>query len=224
MQIAKLSIQYDRGLAHNDERDLTQTADGGKGGFINRRGSKTADGKVIRGLGTHYRSEADAVLVAQRDQEARRIYQLFRSRFLATPLDGVYVISKRGEAKAFIDGTGYRSDMKVFVTEFELTAPGELNTDELRAWGTKIQRQLASISLGRSKEADEEGLRSLEYLATCPILKKQTGTRIKELVAQLREGTMTRIEVKRHLDTLPVEIEQTPLAPRQSPKIAAEVA
>lgn len=218
MQIAKLTISYDRGLAHNDVRDVTQ--DGTRIGVLTR-GDTTADGKVIRGLGTHYQSAEIAALVQERDKEARRIYTEFRGRFLATPLEGVYVISQRGEAKRFIDGLEIRSDIKVYVTEFELTAPGELNTDELRAWGIKIQRQLSGISLGRSKEADASGLRALETLASCPILSKGTGNRIRELVAMVRDNRLDRVELKRNIETLPIELETSSLSPRRSPALEA---
>lgn len=217
MQIAKLTISYERGLHRNDERDLS--AEGKTLGLLGR-GDKTADGKVIRGVGTHYENEAVAALVKERDADARRIYSEFRGRFLATPLEGVYVISKRGEAKDFVSNIEHRDDIRVYVTEFELTAPAELNADELRAWGVKIQRQLASVSLGRTAEADEDGLRALESLAGCPVLKKSTGDRIKELVADLRASKLTRIELKRGLEKLNVEIEQAPLAqlaPRRTP-------
>lgn len=207
MNIAKLTISFDRGLAHNDERDIKVT----EGAQIAFRGFKTTDGKIIRGLGTHYESEAIRDLVQERNKDASRIYQEFRARFLATPLEGVYVVNRRGEAAGFVKSLIYRDDIKVYVTEFELTSPGELNTSELHAWGVKIQRQLSSVSLGRSKEADESGLKALESLASCPILKKETGTRIKELVADLRASKITRIELKRNLETLDVQIEQSPL-------------
>ena len=72
-------------------------------------------------------------------------------------------------------------------------------------------RYKAVVSLGRTKEADEDGLRALETLASCPVLKSETGTRIKELVAALRVGTLTRVELTRNLETLDVQIEQSPL-------------
>jgi hypothetical protein len=154
MIVAKLTISYDRGLAFNDARDIA--ADGSKKDIFTR-GAKTPDGKIIRGLGTHYRSEADALLVQERDKEARRIYNEFRSRFISTTIDGLYVVPQRGVAKAYVQSLEVRPDMKVRVTEFELSTHEPLASAEVNEWAQRIKRQLGSISLGRSKEADAEG-------------------------------------------------------------------
>lgn len=218
MLIAKLTIGYDRGLALNDENDL-KAGDGPA--TIAFKGYKTADGKVIRGLGTHYRSDADMELVKARDQDANRIRSEFRKRFLATPIDGLYVVPQPGVARRFIQELGHREDINVRVTEFELASPNGLDGGELTEWANRIKKQLSGVSLGRTKEADEDGLRALETLASCPVLKSETGTRIKELVAALRSGNITRVELKRNLETLDVQIEQSPLQlqPRRTPKL-----
>lgn len=222
MLIAKLTIGYDRGLALNDETDLKNEALALPGSILTR-GATTKDGKIIRGLGTHYRSDADMILVKQRDADANRIRAEFRKRFLATPIDGLYVVPKAGVARAFINGTAYRSDLTVRVTEFELASPQGLDSGELTEWANRIKKQLSSVSLGRTKEADEDGLRALETLASCPVLKSETGTRIKELVAQLRNEKITRVELKRNLQTLDVQIEQAPLAPRKTPSLVGAI-
>ncbi len=158
-------------------------------------------------------------LVKEKDADANRIRTEFRKRFLATPIDGLYVVPKPGMARGFIDGLGHRDDINVRVTEFELASPNGLDGGELTEWANRIKNQLSGVSLGRSKEADEDGLRALETLARCPVLKPETGTRIKELVAALRAEKITRIELKRNLQTLDVQIEQAPLAPRRTPTL-----
>lgn len=208
MLVAKLTISYDRGLAHNDPKDL-ETGAG--------RGFKTQDGKIIRGLGTHYRSETDASLVQERDKEAKRVYNEFRARFLSTPIDGVYIIPKAGAAEAFIKGLEVRSDIRVRVAEFKLESTGGLDGEELAEWAERVKRQLNGIALGRSKEADEDGLRALETLAACPVLKKSTGTRIRELVAMVRDHQISRVELRRKIDMINVEVEGDSLAPRKTP-------
>ena len=222
MLIAQLTISYDRGLAHNDERDLS--ADTTLGANIAGRGFKTADGKIIRGLGTHFKSEEDRDLVKAKDQEAARIRTEFRKRFVATPIDGCYIVPTAGIAKGFISDLGYRGDIKVYVTEFNLECPAGLDNSELSAWGERIKKQLASVSLGRSKEADEDGLRALETLASCPVLKTSTGNRIKELVAMVRDNRLERVELKRSLETLDVEITGEALSPRRMPALVPEAA
>lgn len=227
MLIAKLTISYDRGVSLNKTADLAADYDGtGQKPTmaIAARGHKTADGKVIRGIGSHFRSEADAELVKHRDFAAREIYQAFRKTFLAAPIEGLYFVPERGQAKSFINRLDVRSDMRVTVSEFELTAPSDLEQQEMADWGKRIKNQLSSISLGRSKEADAAGLEALVSLSGCPMLQKATGDRIRELVSMVRDGRMERVEMKRSLDKLNVGVDTSMLSPRRSPKIEAEVA
>jgi hypothetical protein len=224
MNICKLTISYDRGVSLNKPDDLVLEQDAEHTRRVAERGHKTADGKVLRGLGSHFRSEADAELVKQRDFAAREIYQAFRKTFLAAPIEGLYFVPERGQAKAFIAKLDVREDMRVSVSEFELTAPSDLEQAEMAAWGKRIQNQLSSISLGRSKEADEAGLSALVALAGCPVLQKGTADRIRELVSMVRDGRLERVEVKRSLDKLIVNVNTETLSPRRTPKIAEEVA
>lgn len=224
MLIAKLTISYDRGVSLNKPDDLkVADAEGIKtAAVIAGRGAKTADGKVLRGLGSHFRSEAEAELVKLRDLCAREVYTAFRQKFMAAPIEGLYFVPTKGEAKAFVRGLEVRSDIRVSVSEFELTAPSDLEQAELASWSHRIKNQLSAISLGRSKEADEAGLAALVSLSSCPILSKETGTRIRELVEGVRSQKITRVEIKRHLEKLNVNVNAETLAPRRTPKIAAE--
>lgn len=223
MLIAKLTISYDRGVAMNRERDVKEALD-----LVNAetpaepkpKTNEDANKPLIRGLGTHYRSAADAELVKQRDFAARGIYNAFRQRFIAAPIDGLYFVEKAGEAKTFVNGLeGVREDMQVRVSEFELSAPQDLEQAEMNAWAKRIKNQLSSISLGRSKDVDEEGLGALLALAKCPVLKKETATRIKNMVGDLRSQKITRVELKRNIEKLDVQLETATLAPRRSPSL-----
>src|SRR5262249_32695086 len=158
MLIAKLSISYDRGLSRNDERDLSIA-----GASVAHKGFTTADGKVIRGHGTHFKSAADALLVGERDKHAREIYHAVRERFLALPIDGCFIAPEKGQFKKYALSLLKRDDMQVRVSEFELTTAGEMEASEVKEWADKIKRQLGSVQLGRSAKADEDGLRALEY-------------------------------------------------------------
>ncbi len=212
MLIAKLTISYDRGLARNAAQDL--------GDGIRTRGQTTEDGKVIRGLGTHFRSKEDADLVALRDREASRIRQAFRERFVVTPIDGVYHVSEKGQAQAFLQTMDIQHGIKVQVSEFTLTSEGEMNNQELLEWAKRIKRQLQAVQLGRKKEIDAEGLAALETLASCPVLSKKTGTAIRDMVGLVRAEKIDRVELRRRIETLPVEIEQASLSPKRSPVLA----
>ncbi len=210
MRVAKLTISYERGLSRNTEKDL--------GEDVRHRGAETTDGKIIRGHGTHFKSAEDQRLVKERDKDAGRIRSSFRERFLATPIDGLYVVAESGDAERYVSSLGSRSDIHVRVVEFDLTAPGEINETEVVEWGKRIQRQLGSVSLGRKKQINESGLTALEALSKCPVLSKNTGGKIRNLVGLVRSDRIDRVELKRRIDTLDVEIDQGPLiAPRRAP-------
>ncbi len=228
MNIAKLTISYDRGVSLNKPDDVKEglglfDSSEAKVAAVKKaekaKAAETADGKVIRGWGTHYRSAADAVLVAERDADAKRIYTAWREQFLTTPIEGVYAIPHKGAAKEWVRSLQHRDDISVSCSEFELNSSDDLTEMELTAWGARIQNQLSSISLGRSKEADADGLNALITLASCPVLGKETATRIKELVAMVREGKLDRLELKRQIKTTKVKIEQTPLNIRRNVKV-----
>lgn len=230
MNIARLSIGYDRGVTRNTEEDVKEHL-----GLFGETQAKIAavkkaekvkadgpdaDGKVVRGLGTHFRSAADSELVKLRDADAKRLYTAWRETFLATPLDGVYIIPRPGAAKEWARAQEYRSDMTVRVSEFELVAPEGLEGAELGAWAARIKNQLSAVSLGRGKDADVKGLLALESLASCPILSAATASRIKNLVGQVREGKIDKVELKRQITTTYIEIEQAPLTVRRTLEVA----
>lgn len=218
MIIAKLTVGYDRGTARNDEKDLIAAAEAQAAGQkLLRRGAETPDGKVIRGIGSHFRSKDEQAAVKLRDQEASRVRNEFRKRFLVTALDGIFIVPATGVAREFIKTLDIRADVQVRVTEFILESPSGLDMVELGEWGDRIKKQLAGVSLGRTPQADEEGLKALETLSRCPVLKPSTGTRIRELVAMVRDQKINRIEIKRRLETMTVEIDGEPLKPRRAP-------
>jgi len=213
MKVAKLTISYERGLSRNSEKDLGEN--------VNPKGAETSDGKIIRGHGTHFKSAGDQALVKERDRDAARIRAAFRERFLATPIDGLYIVGGAHEAETFVDRLGSRSDIRVRVVEFDLTAPREISETEVLAWAKRIQNQLSSVSLGRKKEINESGLRALEVLSKCPVLSSKTGGEIRNLVGLVRCEKIDRIELRRRIEKLDVKIDQGPLiAPRRSPVVA----
>lgn len=223
MLIAKLTISYDRGVTRNDVSDVKEALNltNAELPLVDATAPKTEPEKILlRGLGTRFKSAEDMDLVKQRDFAARAIYVAFRQRFIAAPIDGLYFVERAGEAKAFINGLeGVREDMQVRVSEFELSAPQDLEQAEMAAWAKRIKNQLGAISLGRSKDADEDGLNALLALAKCPVLKKETTLRIKNMVGDLRSQKITRVELKRSIDTLDVQIETQTLAPRRTPSL-----
>ena len=198
MIVGKLTISYDRGVSVNKKSDV--------GAALNR-GDVTANGGIVRGLGSHFRSPADQVAAQARDKEAHRIYQAFRAQFLTTTIDGLYIVPAYGVAKSFVEGLA-PVGIDVRVSEFELTSSAGLDVAELSAWGVKIRRQLTAVSLGRKKQTDEEGVRAIKALADCPILSSKTRDTIKNLVSLLETAKINRADFKNKLETLEVEVEQ----------------
>lgn len=222
MLIAKLTISYDRGLARNDENDLLENGDviqSAVGVKVLGRGQKTASGKIIRGLGTHFASELDAQLVGERDKEARRIYKAFRERFLTLPIDGLYAVPAPGIAKAFVRELQPQLGIQVRVSEFQIATNGDLDAAEIKEWSDKIKRQLQTVSLGRKAEIDDNGLSALATLASCPLIAEATKKKVLELVEGARCQKIERVELKRALDVLDVKIDQTMIHPRRMPSL-----
>jgi hypothetical protein len=199
MIVAKLSISYDRGTSLNNKNDL---------GVAVKKGDVTVNGGIVRGLGSHFRSHADMLATKERDKEASRIYTAFRAQFMTTTIDGLYIVPEYGAAKKFVDDMG-PVGINVSVAEFELTTPTGLDEPELLSWGTRIKRQLSSVSLGRKKnQVDEAGLKAVEALADCPLLTKETRDAVKNLTGLLRTNTIDRMSFRKRLESLNVKVQQ----------------
>jgi hypothetical protein len=199
MIVAKLTISYDRGTAINKKDDLLATL---------KKGDVTADGGVVRGLGSHFRSQADMLASQARDKEAYRIYHAFRERFMTTTIDGLYIVPQYGMAAEFIKSLLPLASLDVRVAEFELTSSNGLDVAELSAWGSKIKRQLGSVALGRKKQADDVGIKAINALADCPLLSVKTRDAIKNMTALLGSAQIDRAEFRKRLEGLNVEIEK----------------
>jgi hypothetical protein len=196
MIVAKLTISYDRGTVLNKKADL---------GAGLQRGDVTANGGIVRGLGSHFRSQADMEATQARDKEAKRIYRAFRERFLTTSIDGLYIVPAYGEAEKFIAGLN-PDGVVVRVSEWELTKTTGIDVVELSAWAGKIKNQLTEIGLGRGKKADQEGIEAVKALADCPVLSQETRDAVKNLVALVESAQIDRSVFKSRLENLNIEI------------------
>ena len=210
MLIAKLRVSLkDCGIQYNNSAELETTK---------VRGSELVDGKIIRGLGTHFASKEAKERFDRLTAEANVIRNKFNERFLRTPIESTFVIGVRGEAKAFIASLPVNPDIEVSVFEFELgSASGDLDEKEMKEWSVRVKAQLTRVPLGRGEEADQDGLAALETLAGCPVLSQETAARIRLMVSEVRVGKMTRTDLKRGISLLDVAMDQTSLAPRRTP-------
>jgi len=210
MLIAKLRISLkDCAIAYNSSAELETTK---------ARGTVLTDGKIVRGLGTHFASQEAKERFDRLTAEANVIRNKFNEHFLRTPIESTFVIGVRGEAKAFIASLPVNPDIEVSVFEFELgSASGDLDEKEMKEWSVRVKAQLTRVPLGRGEEADQDGLAALETLAGCPVLSQETAARIRLMVSEVRVGKMTRTDLKRGISLLDVAMDQTSLAPRRTP-------
>jgi hypothetical protein len=203
MLIAKLRISLrDAAIQYNRADEL---------GTSTTRGTVLADGKVIRGLGTHFLNAAAQQRFDKLTSESNAIREKFNRRFLRSPIDGVYVIGNKGEAKEFVKALAYDGGLEVWVTEFELgNTNGGLDSTEMTAWAGKVKTQLEKIPLGRGKKEtiDPEGIAALEALSKCPVLSAETAAAISALAVQAKANQCDRVELKRSIELLTVTMDQ----------------
>lgn len=214
MFIAKLSVGIgDSGIAYNSGKEL---------GTDKNRGAVLEDGKVVRGLGTHFASLEAKQRFDKLTAESTGIRDKFNRRFLRMAIDSVFVISRRGEAKEYAASIVVSDPaITVGVMEFEIGNAGdELGEKEMKEWSSRVKEQLKRIPLGRSDEVDADGLEALATLATCPVLAKATAEKILRLVNEAKLGRVGRSDLKRGIALLDVEMDQsTLLAPRGRPEL-----
>lgn len=214
MLIAKLRVSMnDAGILYNNSADLTTDK---------TRGTVLPDGKVVRGLGTSFKSAEAKARYDKLVAEANSIRADFGTRFLRTPIQSTFVINKAGEGKEYVKKFQGNPDIEVSVFEFELGAQDNLDAKEMKEWGDRVKEQLRRVPLGRGEEADAEGLSALETLAGCPVLSQETAARVRLMVSEVRVGKMTRTDLKRGIALLDVQLDQSSLlAPRSRPEPVA---
>jgi hypothetical protein len=212
MLIAKLRISLrDANIQYNRCTEL---------GTDKVRGTVLEDGKVIRGLGTHFANKEAQERYDRLTKESNVIREKFNRQFMRTPIDGTFIITAKGEAKTFIDGLLINPELDVSVIEFELGAPDSLDETEMREWSTRVKNQLTRIPLGRGEEVDTDGLAALETLAGCPVLAQATADNIRAMIAQVRIGKLNRVDFRRSIELLEVSMDQGALSPSRNNPIA----
>lgn len=203
MLICKVSISYDRGVAGNAARDLGLEAD---------PNPEREDGKILRGLGTHFVSAEAAARSKELDAENNRIRMSLKQRFAFSPIPSTYIAPRKGAVREFLEGLGIRPEVRARAHEYDLTTPAEMDREELTAWSERLREQIITVRLGNTPEADQDGLACLEELAACPIMPTETALRLRELVAAGRLGSMGRMQIRRSLKAIRVPLSEDALA------------
>jgi hypothetical protein len=212
MLIAKLRISLrDANIQYNSSAELETEK---------TRGTVLADGKVVRGLGTHFANKESQERYDRLTKESNVIRDKFNRQFLRTPIEGTFIIATKGEAKDFIAKLPRDPDIDASVIEFELgVAADGLDDKEMAEWGLRVKNQLIRVPLGRGDSVAGDGIEALETLAKCPVLSAETAQAINILIAQVRVGSMNRLDFKRNIELLDVTMDQATLAPSRNKEL-----
>jgi len=212
MRIAKLTVSIgSSGIAYNSSQELkTDKA----------RGSVLEDGKVVRGLGTHFASKEAQERYDKLIARSNEIRGEFARKFGRFILPSTFVVNKAGDAAKFAEQySNERPDIIVDVSE--LNTDGELGERELQEWASSLKDQLKRTPLGRGKDVADEGIQTLKALLECPVIAESTRTSLQNFILQAEAGKMTRVDLKRNISLLKVEVDQTPLmAQRSAPALS----
>lgn len=178
------------------------------------RGDKTADGKIIAGLGTAYPDEATMLRDKALDKQCNALRASFKDRFvLAGFWDSTFVLSEFGEAQKFVDeyrkANNIDPQIQVNILEgtFELPA-NSAPAIAISNWEATIKAQVCAVRLGRkySEGIESKALAVFDALAKCPALSAETANELTKMAAQYRQGHIDRDEFERVRETLNVKV------------------
>jgi hypothetical protein len=204
--IGHLSISYDRGIARNKPEDVG----------LPDMPEETGDGGIVRGLGSHWRSKEDRDLVKARSNEENRIRNAFSRAFVRAPFEGTFIQNERGEGQTFLYQLDppVRADVQVSVAEYVLGVVTQ-TPEDVRDWSDRVMRQLRAVPLGRGSKVSDEGLAALARLVDCPIIDEQSRDVLRGLIEDARLELVDRVDFKRRLAKVQVEVGVEKVEPRR---------
>jgi hypothetical protein len=211
--IGRLCISYDRGTARNNATDL---------GLVSRP-TGTQDGKIVRGLGSHFRSADAEALAQERSNEEGRIRDAFKRAFVSAPFPGTFILATPTEGRDFLAALdpAPRKDVRVSVEVYTLGVI-EQAPEEITRWGERVSKQLAKVPLGRGKQAGGAGLKILEQLAGCPVITEESRGDLLALIEDAKLERVNRVDFRRKLAEVKVQVAASPVAPRRAPVAPAD--
>jgi hypothetical protein len=194
---AKLSVSFDRGTKRNAAADLG----------LDEVPVETKDGGLVRGLGSHWRSNEAKEKAKELSTIEGRVRREFARLFPMSNLPGIFVLPERGAGKKVVDEMeDVPNEISVHVTEFTMGILDTLPPVELEAWGERVKKQIAAVPLGRKEEADASGLDLIAKLAACPIFEDETRDELLRLIANARLDVIDRVTLKRSLATVAIKV------------------
>ena len=205
MLIARVEVGLgNTGIRYNTPEEI---------GTATTRGTVLANGEVVRGIGTHFASQADKERYDTLTRQQLEVRMALAERFMRVHFfPSAFVITKLGEAKEFISefirNKNIDPSVRVDVVEFEIN--GAIEDVHLVAWGVTVKEQLERVRLGRKKgQVNSEALTALETLAECPALSQETAGAIRKLVGEFRLGNMKKDDFQRSVTLLEVKMDKT---------------
>ena len=221
MIVGRLCISYDRGLKRNKAEDVGLTV----------APEKTTDGGVVRGLGTHFKSEEDMERVKECEKVEYQIRKSVKERFLTSPLPGLFVLPSRNAGATLLNQLSWELQEEIRRLQIEcrfvvytLSTTDDVPSAEIREWEDRIKKQLKVAPLGRAKEAKAEGLQILRRLANCPILSTETRENLISMIEDARLGVTDRIEFKRQIEEVEITVDVgSVVEPRRPAPVTPEV-
>lgn len=211
MIVGRLSVSFDRGVSTNKAPDLG----------LEETPETTSDGKLVRGLGTHYRSEEAKETAKEFAKQEGQIREAFRRAFLSSPIPGIYVLPESGAGRELLRTLEFDPRINAHVSEYSLTM-GDVPPIEISEWADRVKRQLVDVPLGRDSDPAAEGLVTLESLARCPVLDEETSEQLLSLIADAKLKAITRVELRREIRALEVKVQTTVKPRRIKPQEAIE--
>lgn len=214
MIVGRLTISYDRGVARNAASDVNLDAEP----------TTTPDGGIVRGLGTHYRSQEARDNAMAWSAAERKVRLEFSRSFMSSPLPGVYVLPDRDAGRLLLQSLEIPLAVQARVSVYDLSPDGDLPPAEVAEWVERIRRQLDDLPLGRGKETSAAGLKAMESLIACPVLSEDTRNALSGLIAETRLASVERVEFKRRLADIPLTVSIAPVIAPRRPSLVRDLA
>jgi hypothetical protein len=149
MIIARVEVGLgNTGIRYNTPEEL---------GTDKRRGAVLADGQVVRGIGTHFASQADKEKFDTLTKQQLQVRTALAERFVRVGFfKSAFIINKVGDAKAFVEeyvrANQIDASVLIDVAEFELAEVGSgLSDKQLNDWSATVKEQLERVRLGQKK-------------------------------------------------------------------------
>ncbi len=196
MIVGRLSVSFDRGVSTNKAPDLG----------LEQAPDRTEDGKLVRGLGTHYRSDEAKATAKELAKQEGQIREAFRRAFLSSSIPGFYVLPESGAGRELLSKLTFDARINAHVSEYQIALNDRLPPVEITEWASRVKRQLTDVPLGKSTDPAAEGLVTLESLAMCPALDDETSETLLGLIADAKLQAITRVELRREIKAMKVGV------------------